>query len=88
MFRYTQTEIDPVIQAEILLESARSEARVAILELLLAIGFGVWFGLADPVFRGVAVFALLTVVPLLVDSAMRRRASSRLRGFGPQLPPQ
>lgn len=88
MFRYAQTEVDPVIQAEILLESARSEARIAILELLLAIGFGVWYGFADPVFRGVALFALVTVLPLLIDSALRRRASNRLRGFGPQLPPR
>jgi hypothetical protein len=86
MFRYTQTEVDPVIQAEILLESGRSEARIAILELLLAIGFGVWFGFTDPMFRGVAMFAVITVAPLLLDSALRRRASSRLRGFGPQLP--
>lgn len=86
IFRYGETEVDPVIQAEILLETARSEARVAILEILLAIGFGVWYGFGHEVFRGVAIFALATVLPLLIDSAIRRRASEKLRGIGPQPP--
>jgi hypothetical protein len=81
---YTSTEVDPVIQAEILLETGRAEARTAILVLLLAIGFGVWKGFASPEFQWVAGFATLSVVPLLVDSGLRRGASSRLRGAGPQ----
>lgn len=83
MFRYTQTEVDPVIWAQILLESARFEAAVAIIEILIAIGFAIIFGWTDPVFRGVAIFCLITVIPLLIDSAIRRRASEKLRGIGP-----
>lgn len=81
---YTQTEVDPVIQAEILLETGRAEARIAILMILLAIGFGVWQGFASEVFRWVAIFCVISVVPLLVDSGIRRGASARLRGTGPQ----
>lgn len=84
LFRYGESEVDPVIHAEILLESARAEARVAVLEILLAIGFGLWFNFSGPEFRAVALFALITVAPLLVDSAIRRRFSERLRGIGPQ----
>lgn len=83
---YRESELDPVIHAEILLESARAEARIAILVILLALGFGLWYDFIGPVFRAVAFFALLTVLPLLVDSALRRRASERLRGIGPQPP--
>ena len=39
LFRYGESELDPVIHSEILLESARSEARVAILIIAVAIGF-------------------------------------------------
>lgn len=81
---YTTTEVDPVLQAEILLESGRAEARTAILMLLLAVGFGVWQGFASEVFRGVAIFAVISVAPLLIDSGLRRGASNRLRGSGPQ----
>ena len=81
---YTTTEVDPVIQAEILLETGRAEARTAILVLLLAIGFGLWKGLASDLFRWVAIFAVMSVIPLLVDSGLRRGASNRLRGVGPQ----
>lgn len=84
LFRYTETEIDPIIQAEILIETARSEARAAILEIVLAIGFGVWFGFGDPVFRGVAIFCILSVLPLLIDGFLRRSAAAKLRGVGPQ----
>jgi len=35
LFRYGESELDPAIQAEILLESARNEARVAVLEVIL-----------------------------------------------------
>ncbi len=85
---YTTTEVDPVIQAEILLETGRAEARTAILILLLAIGFGVWQGFASQIFRWVATFATLAVIPLLVDSGLRRGASTRLRGRGPQRGPK
>lgn len=78
---YTETELDPVIQAEILLEVARIEARVVILEILLALGFGVWFGFGSNVFSAVAIFALATVVGLLIDSGLRRKASESLRGI-------
>lgn len=78
---YTQTELDPVIQAEILLEVARIEARVVILEILLALGFGVWFGFGSGIFSAVAIFALATVIGLLVDSGLRRKASESLRGI-------
>lgn len=77
------------MHAEILVETSRSGARIAILEILFALGFGVVLGFGDPAFRAVALFALFTVVPLLVDSALRRRAAARLMGAdraGP-LPP-
>ena len=83
-FPYTQTEVDPIVRAEILIESARSEARVAILEILLALLFGLYFGFVGGAFRAVALFCLATVVPLLVDSAIRRAAAKRLEGTGPQ----
>ncbi len=88
MLGYEETELDPAIQAEILYESSRTEARIAILEILIALAFGVWYQLQGP-FRAVALFALLTVVPLLVDAALRRKAASRLQGIGPRpaLPP-
>lgn len=84
MFRYGESELDPIIHAEILVESARTEARIAILEILLCFGFGVWFGFGSEVFRAVVIFTVITVTPLLLDAALRRRASERLRGKGPQ----
>ena len=84
MLGYEETELDPLVQAEILFESSRTEARIAILEVLVALGFAVWYQVQGPVFRGVALFCLLTVVPLLVDAALRRKAASRLQGVGPQ----
>ncbi len=84
---YLETELDPAIQAEVLVESARAEARIAILEILLAIGFGVYFGWASEAFSGIAWFVLLTVVPLLLDAAVRRNAAKQLEGIGPR-PPQ
>lgn len=81
--RYTESELDPAVHAEILLESARNEARIAVLEIVLALFFGALLGFRDPDFRPVALFALLTVVPLLVDSALRRSAASKVRGRGP-----
>lgn len=81
--RYTESELDPAVHAEILVESARNEARIAVLELVLALVFGAILGFTDPDFRPVALFALCTVVPLLVDSVLRRSAASRVRGKGP-----
>ncbi len=81
-----ETELDPAIQAEVLVESARAEARVAILEILLAVGFGVYYGWTSAVFQGVAWFALLTIVPLLLDSVVRRNAAKQLEGLGPRAP--
>ncbi len=81
-----QTELDPAIQAEVLVESARAEARIAILEILLVAGFGVYYGWGTPVFRGIAWFALATIVPLLLDSFVRRDAAKRLEGIGPRPP--
>lgn len=89
LFRYGESELDPAIQAEILLESARNEARVAVLEVILALGFGI----VDPhpftgaPFIAVTWFCVLTVVPLLVDSQLRRAAARRLLGVGPHLHP-
>lgn len=81
-----ETELDPAIQAEVLVESARAEARIAILEILLAAGFGVYYGWDTPVFRGVAWFALFTIIPLLLDAMVRRSAAKRLEGLGPRPP--
>lgn len=72
------------MQAEILLESARAEARVAILEVLVAIGFGMWFSFHGPEFRAVAIFCIITVLPLLADAQIRRMAARRLLGHGPR----
>lgn len=82
LFRYGESELDPAIHAEILLESARNEARVAVLELVLALGFGMfWMDFfRDEAFTPLAVFVLVTVLPLLVDAAMRRSAARRLLG--------
>lgn len=84
---YTETELDPAVQAEVLIESARAEARIAIVEILLAVGFGAFLGMATPAFRAVAWFAVLTVLPLLVDAAIRRQAARILDGMGPRPPP-
>lgn len=89
LFRYGESELDPAVQAEILLESARNEARVAILEVILAVGFGAfWTGFGGDDFRAVAFFTLVTVVPLLVDAQLRRSAAKRLVGIGPRPAPR
>lgn len=82
--RYGESELDPAVHGEILLESARNEARVAILELVLALGFGLWFSFRGDAFRAVALFALITVLPLLLDAQLRRMAAKRLTGVGPR----
>lgn len=84
VFRYGESELDPAVASEILLESARSEARTAILILVLAVGFGLWYRFEGQVVGAISVFAVLTVLPLLVDSQLRRSAAKRLRGRGPQ----
>lgn len=84
ILRYGESELDPAVRAEILVESARNEARLAILEIVLALLFGAILGFSDARFTMVGLFALITVVPLLVDSAVRRSAAGRLRGLGPQ----
>jgi hypothetical protein len=84
VFRYGESELDPAVASEILLESARSEARTAILILVLAVGFGLWYRFQGEVVSAISVFAVLTVLPLLVDSQLRRSAAKRLRGRGPQ----
>ena len=86
--RYGESEIDPAVQAEILLESARSEARLSILVIVLAFGFTVWYGITSDISRAVDLFAVLAVLPLLVDSYIRRTTARRLRGHGPQPPPR
>ncbi|MES2155957.1 MAG: hypothetical protein V4510_12560 [bacterium] len=86
LLRYGESELDPAVQAEILLESARNEARAAILELLVAVGFGVWFKFRGEAFQAVAIFAIITVLPLLVDSQLRRSAARRLLGLAPHPP--
>jgi hypothetical protein len=83
LFRYGESELDPVVQAEILLESARNEARVAMLEVLLALCFGLFYFFQGEPFTAVAIFALATVVPLLVDAQLRRSAARRLLARGP-----
>jgi hypothetical protein len=86
LFRYGESELDPVIHSEILLESARSEARVAILIIAVAIGFALYYRFQGAAVQATALFALITVVPLLVDAQLRRSAAKRIRGKGPQLP--
>ncbi len=77
-----QLSSDPFVEqlkhAEILVESSRNEARVAILEIVLVFGFGAWLGFATETFRAVAIFALLTIVPLLLDASLRSRAAARV----------
>lgn len=87
LFRYGESELDPAVQAEVLLESARNEARAAILEVMVAIGFGLWFKFQGPAFQAVAWFTVITVAPLLIDSQLRRTAAKRLLGVGPKPPP-
>lgn len=84
VFRYGESELDPAVAAEILLESARSEARVAILIIVLAFGFGLWYRFQGEVVSAISIFAVLTVLPLLVDAQLRRSAAKKLRGRGPQ----
>ena len=88
LFRYGESELDPAVHAEILLESARSEARVAILIIAVALGFALWYKFQGTVVAATTLFALITVAPLLVDSQLRRSAAKRVRGRGPQLPPR
>lgn len=88
LFRYGESEIDPAVHAEILFESARSEARVAILICLLAVGFGLWYQFQGPIVSATSIFAVLTVLPLLIDAKLRRSAAKRLRGTGPQPKPR
>lgn len=83
LFRYGESELDPAVQSEIHLETARNEARIAILEVLLAIGFGVWNGLLAESSGAVYLFSLLTVIPLLVDGALRKSAAGRLQRARP-----
>lgn len=83
LFRYGETELEPAVQAEILLESARNEARAAILEVLVAVGFGLWYSFKGDAFRAVALFAIITVLPLIVDAQLRRSAAKRLLGMAP-----
>jgi hypothetical protein len=88
LFGYGETELDPAVQSEILFETARAEARLAIWALLVTIGVGLWFKFQGYEFRGAVIVAILTVFPFLVDSAIRRKAADRLRGVGPQPPPR
>ena len=78
-FRYGESELEPAVQSEIHLETARNEARIAILEILLAIGFGVMAGLTSAPAKAVYLFCVLTVIPLLVDGVLRRAAAKRLQ---------
>lgn len=80
---YSESELDPVIYAEILLEVARVEARITILVILLALAFGVWYGFGSTVFSAIALLTVASVLPLLIDSALRRRASEKHRGISP-----
>lgn len=79
VFGYGETELEPAIQSEIHLATARNEARIAILEILVAIGFGLFNSFDLSRARQVYIFCLITVVPLLIDAAMRRSAAKRLR---------
>jgi len=88
VFRYGESELDPAVASEILLESARSEARAAILILLLGVGFALWYRFEGPVVSATSIFAVLSVVFLLGDSQLRRSAAKRLRGKGPQPMPR
>jgi hypothetical protein len=88
LFAYGESELDPAVHAEILLESARSEARVAILIIAVALGFALYYNFKGSIVAATALFALITVAPLLLDSQLRRSAAKRLRGKGPQLPPR
>ena len=88
LFRYGESELDPAVNAEILLESARSEARAAILILLFGLGFALWYNFKGEVVRATSVFAVLSVLFLLIDAAVRRSAAKRLCGRGPQPPPR
>lgn len=88
VFRYGESELDAAVASEILLESARSEARTAILIIILAVGFGLWYRFQGDVVAAISLFAVLSVIPLLVDSQLRRSAAKKLRGRGPQPPPR
>lgn len=88
LFRYGESELDPAVHSEILLESARSEARAAILILLLGVGFALWYRFTGPIVAATSLFAVLSVLFLLVDAQLRRTAAKRLRGKGPQPQPR
>src|SRR5687767_15833023 len=68
LFAYGESELDPAVHAEILLESARSEARVAILIIAVAIGFALYYNFKGGIVAATSLFALITVAPLLLDS--------------------
>lgn len=86
LFGYGESELDPAVQAEIQLETARSEARLAIWAILVTLGLGLWFQFKGPEFTGATIVAVVTVIPFLVDSQIRRSAARRLRGVGPRPP--
>jgi hypothetical protein len=88
LFRYGESELDPAVQAEVLLESARNEARAAILEVLVAVGFGLYYGFRSTQFQAVAWFTVITMLPLLADAWLRRSAARRLLGVGPRPAPR
>lgn len=88
LFRYGESELDPAVHSEILLESARSEARAAILILMLGLGFALWYQFQGRVVAATSLFAVLSVLFLLVDAQLRRSAAKRLRGKGPQPAPR
>lgn len=88
LFRYGESELDPIVHSEILLESARSEARVAILIIAVALGFALYYKFTGEVVAATSLFGLITVLPLLIDAQLRRSAARRARGKGPQLPPR
>jgi hypothetical protein len=81
---YLDTELEPAIQAEILIETSRNEARITILELLILFIFGAIYGIYSEVFVALAWFCILTVGPLLIDSGVRRSAAKQLEGIGPK----
>lgn len=84
LFGYGESELDPAIQAEIQLETARAEARLAIWTILVTLGIGLWFQFKGPEFTGATVVALVTVIPFLADAQIRRSSARRLAGIGPK----
>lgn len=80
---YGESELDPAVQAEIHLATARNESRIAILQILVALGFGLWYRFIGTEVTLVYLFAIVSVIPLLGDAAMRRSAARRLVGRQP-----